>query len=119
MGIFGVGVVMAPALGPYLGGVMVEAWNWRSVFIVTVPMGAIGMALGLPFMPAGSYKGERPSFDWPAFSLLVAFLVLGLTAFADGPELGWDDTSITARFGLLLVVRLPIRRPRGLCERTS
>jgi len=103
MGIFGVGVVMAPALGPYLGGVMVEAWNWRSVFIVTIPMGAIGMALSLPFMPAGSYKGERPSFDWPAFALLVAFLVLGLTAFADGPELGWDDTSITARFGLCVL----------------
>ena len=66
-------------------------------------MGAIGMALSLPFMPAGFYKGERPSFDWPAFALLVAFLVLGLTAFADGPELGWDDTSITARFGLCVL----------------
>ena len=46
MGIFGVGVVLAPALGPYFGGVMVEAWDWRSV-LSTVPMGT-GIALNLP-----------------------------------------------------------------------
>ena len=37
MGIFGFGVVLAPAVGPSVGGLLVEWWGWRSIFFVVAP----------------------------------------------------------------------------------
>jgi len=37
IGIFGFGVVLAPAMGPVVGGVLVEHFGWRSIFFVVVP----------------------------------------------------------------------------------
>src|SRR6202521_4283703 len=50
MGLYGVGVVLAPAIGPALGGVLVEDFGWRSTFLV-----------GLPFLPRGHPHGQEVS----------------------------------------------------------
>ena len=45
MGIFGFGVVLAPAVGPAIGGALMEAFGWRSIFLLSVPFSAeIGRA---------------------------------------------------------------------------
>ena len=48
MGIFGFGVVLAPAIGPSFGGVMVEHLGWRSIFFFVVPFALWAMLLGGP-----------------------------------------------------------------------
>ncbi len=53
MGIFGVGVVLAPALGPSVGGVLVELYGWRSIFFVVVPFCAVAAVLARLFLPVG------------------------------------------------------------------
>jgi MFS transporter, DHA2 family, multidrug resistance protein len=98
MGVYGLGAVLSPALGPYFGGFLVEALSWRYVFFVGVPLASLGIALTLAFMPTPERKGPRPTFDFPAFVLLVTFLVCVLTAFTDGPRDGWNDTSVVIRF---------------------
>ena len=45
MGVFGFGVVLAPAVGPSIGGLLVEQFGWRSIFFVVLPFGALALAL--------------------------------------------------------------------------
>ena len=57
MGIFGFGVVLAPALGPSIGGVLVEWFGWRSIFFVVVPFGAMAAWLAQRYLPVGTPGG--------------------------------------------------------------
>ncbi|HET7796046.1 MAG TPA: DHA2 family efflux MFS transporter permease subunit [Rhizobacter sp.] len=82
MGIFGFGVVLAPALGPSIGGVLVEHFGWRSIFFVVVPFCLAAFALGLKYLPHTSPGAERVNqhrrpFDLPGL-LLLTVAVLGL-----------------------------------------
>ncbi len=100
MGLYGVGVVMAPAVGPFIGGLLVDGFGWRYVFFAGVPMAMIGILLSSMFLPSVATAPERPKFDWLGFGLLVVFLVSLLTAFTDGQIDGWRDTWVVSRFAI-------------------
>src|SRR5690606_4854098 len=51
MGLFGIGVVLAPALGPWVGGVLMDSFNWRFLFYLGIPFGVGGMLLAQLFLP--------------------------------------------------------------------
>lgn len=74
-GTFGAAMALAAALGPILGGVLVDALGWRSVFLANVPVlaGAALLALAVPRRRA---EPVRTAFDWPGSLLLTAALVL-------------------------------------------
>ena len=57
MGIFGFGVVLAPALGPSVGGVLVEWFGWRSIFFVVVPFCVVAAWLARRYLPVGTPGG--------------------------------------------------------------
>jgi EmrB/QacA subfamily drug resistance transporter len=66
MGIFGFGVVLAPAIGPSVGGVLVEWFGWRSIFFVVVPFCIAALWLARRYLPitapgdlAASRDGNR------------------------------------------------------------
>lgn len=98
MGLYGLGVVMAPGTSPFIGGLLVDFYGWRYTFYVTVPMGFLSVVLCNLFVPAGALAKERPRFDWPGYALLLAFLYCFMTAFADGQDLGWSSISVAGRF---------------------
>ncbi|HYZ33268.1 MAG TPA: DHA2 family efflux MFS transporter permease subunit [Crenalkalicoccus sp.] len=68
--IWGMGVMLGPILGPTLGGWLTESWNWRWVFYVNVPFGALAFLGLLVFMPRDE-PGERRGFDWLGFGTLA------------------------------------------------
>ena len=73
MGVFGLGVVFAPAIGPTLGGLMIEYFSWRYVFYISLPFCVIAAVLGLLFMPTpAACPSEIPPFDWLGFALLCS-----------------------------------------------
>ena len=78
MGVFGFGVVLAPAVGPSVGGILVEWWGWRSIFFVVTPFCLIAMAMARRYLPIGA-PGGRP-IDREGGRL--DFLGLGLIAVA-------------------------------------
>ncbi|MGZ8259443.1 MAG: DHA2 family efflux MFS transporter permease subunit [Caldimonas sp.] len=61
MGIFGFGVVLAPALGPSVGGVLVEWFGWRSIFFVVAPFCAVALAMALRYLPIDAPGGKPAS----------------------------------------------------------
>jgi EmrB/QacA subfamily drug resistance transporter len=60
MGIFGFGVVLAPAIGPSVGGVLVEWFGWRSIFFVVVPFCLVALALARRYLPMTGPGGVAP-----------------------------------------------------------
>lgn len=93
IGIFSIGVVLAPAFGPALGGVAVDLASWRLVFVATVPLAIAALAAASFLMPgADPDRGPaRRPLDWCGLSLLAVAVVSLLSAFAGGNRDGWDS----------------------------
>ncbi len=83
MGIFGFGVVLAPAMGPSIGGVLVEAFGWRSIFFVVVPFCVAALAMAHKYLPHSSPGSEGVNqhdrrFDLPGLLLLAVAVLAGM-----------------------------------------
>lgn len=100
MGVLGLGIVFAPAIGPTLGGIAIDMFSWRYVFFISLPLCAVAMVLGAVFMPTRRLPDRIPGFDWAGFGFLCVALLCLLTALADGQREGWTSDYIV----LLLVV---------------
>lgn len=85
-GLFTMGVVLAPALGPSVGGILLDWWGWRSIFFMVVPLCMVAFALALRWVPPTTPDGLRPgqdsraSLDWPGLALAT----LGTLALLNG-----------------------------------
>lgn len=82
MGIFGFGVVLAPAVGPTVGGVLVEHFGWRSIFFFVVPFALWAWWLARRYLPVAAPGGAAPggrggALDWIGLAL-AAVAVVGL-----------------------------------------
>jgi DHA2 family multidrug resistance protein len=101
MGLYAVGVVLAPALGPTLGGVIVDGFGWRAMFFMGVPFALFGLLLGLVFLPGPTPgAGPRRRFDGPGFALLVTALLALLTGLASGQREGWGSNRVMLELGI-------------------
>ncbi len=82
MGVFGFGVVLAPALGPSLGGVLVEWLGWRSIFFVVVPFCVLSIVLARRYLPVTAPGGVAANRNGAALDVrglaLLAVAVLSL-----------------------------------------
>ena len=121
MGVFGLGVVFAPAIGPTLGGLMIEYFSWRYVFYISLPFCALAAVLGLLFMPTRPIPREIPPFDWLGFALLCTALFGLMTAIADGQREGWDSDTIVLRLAVGVVASVAfilweLHTPRALLD---
>lgn len=92
LGIWAVGVMVGPALGPTLGGYLTEVLGWRSIFNVNLPIGAIGLLGASRILNADrpTAKATR-GFDLPGFLLLTSFLVSALLGLSKGNSEGWTS----------------------------
>ena len=70
MAIFGMGVMVGPILGPTLGGYLTDAYSWRWVFYVNVPVGVVAITGLLIFLPKAPIQPEL-NFDWTGFGVLA------------------------------------------------
>ncbi|MDB5200471.1 MAG: drug resistance transporter, EmrB/QacA subfamily [Chitinophagaceae bacterium] len=77
IGIWGLGIVMGPALGPTLGGILTQHFDWPSIFFVNIPIGLVTLLLSykyLRFLKAGQTNKEP--FDVGGFISLSVFLIV-------------------------------------------
>src|SRR6202167_2147292 len=92
-----IGVSMA--LGPVLGGALVDSGSWRSIFWVNVPVGLAAIALTARFVPES--KAPRARRVDPVGQLLVIVLLAGTVyAIIEGPSHGWLSGEILGLFAL-------------------
>lgn len=103
MGLFGMSVILGPALGPTLGGIMIDQFNWRYIFYVAVPICAIAILMGSLFLPERDERTARVRFDWFGFALLVTALAAVLTGLSNGQREGWQSDYIVALFTIAVL----------------
>ncbi len=83
------------ALGPIVGGLLLEHFWWGSVFLVNVPIAALGFALALPLVPdSKNPRAQRP--DIAGSLLSIAGLGLLLYAIIEAPVHGWTSARVLA-----------------------
>ncbi|MBV8685440.1 MAG: DHA2 family efflux MFS transporter permease subunit [Alphaproteobacteria bacterium] len=87
MGMFGMGVMIGPILGPVLGGWLTENFSWRWVFLVNLPVGIVCTLLLLRFMPSSAVTRRR--FDLFGFALLALALGSFQIMLDRGEQLDW------------------------------
>jgi MFS family permease len=80
------------ALGPSLGGVLMDAYGWRSVFWVNVPIGLVAIAAGQVLLPRSRHLTQQQGGDLTGFALLAAAVLSGLLALSglSGMPLPWS-----------------------------
>jgi EmrB/QacA subfamily drug resistance transporter len=86
----------APVVAPALGGFITTYISWRWNFLLNVPLGVIGAALALRFVP-NSVADARPRMDWPGFAysaLALTALLYGLQSLSQARVDGWWSGSL-------------------------
>jgi MFS family permease len=108
------------ALGPVVGGALVDSVGWRAVFFVNVPIGALAIVLTAVWVPES--RAPRPRrLDLGGQLLVIAALAALTYAIIEGPRSGWGSAEIIGLFACFAVcaaalVAYELRRPEPLLE---
>jgi MFS transporter, DHA2 family, multidrug resistance protein len=121
MGIYSVGLVLAPTLGPIAGGWAVDGLGWRWVFFLPMPACVLALMLGPILMPTKALPPRLPSFDWLGFALVALSIAALLDALSNGQRRGWESDAILLRFLVSAAacagfVTWQLRAPRPLLD---
>jgi EmrB/QacA subfamily drug resistance transporter len=93
---------LAVAIGPMLGGFLLEHFSWHSVFWVNVPVAMIALVLGAFIVPT-SRDPEQSRLDPIGAVLSIIGLATLLFAIIEGPEKGWSSDLVIGAFAIAAV----------------
>jgi EmrB/QacA subfamily drug resistance transporter len=105
--VLGIANMVAPALGPTLGGYIIENFDWRLIFLINIPIGVVGTVLSFILLGESEPKSAK-RFD--LVGLLTSSAGLGCVLYVLGKEnVNWGDLSnvilmITGCFSLLMFI---------------
>jgi len=110
--------VMAPALGPVVGGLLVTQLSWRWIFYVNVPLGIVAFAFGFFFLREHREPTAGP-FDAAGFVLSGGGLALVLYALSEGPFRGWRSpvvlgAAVAGIVAFALLAWVELRQPHPM-----
>lgn len=100
LGVWSATVGLAAAIGPLAGGVLIHWLGWRSVFLINVPVGLLGLLMARKLIPQVAGRGGRLHL----YSHLAGVVMLAALSFVliQGPVYGWTSARIVA--GLLVTL---------------
>ena len=118
MSIVGVPMLLAPVLGPVIGGAIVQNLSWRWIFFVNLPVGIAGLLLARRLLPAGRAVGrasadgqERPVLDWRGLALVspgVGAIVFGISEYGAHRTFATLSAWLPLALGVLAVVAFAV-----------
>jgi EmrB/QacA subfamily drug resistance transporter len=113
IGVWGAVIGFSQALGPLLGGVLVDSLSWRAIFWINVPFGIAAFVMAMRFVPES--KAPHPRRLDPIGQTMVLVLLATVTyGIIEGPSRGWGSLEIVACFvvGAAALVGLLTYEPR-------
>ena len=116
MSAIGVPMLLGPALGPVLGGLLLDAASWRWLFLVNLPIGLLTLALAARLLPADPPPRPAQRLDRLGLALLspgLALLVHGLSETASSGSVASAQALAPAVAGVALVAAFVVHALRG------
>jgi EmrB/QacA subfamily drug resistance transporter len=120
IGMWGATIGISLALGPVLGGALVQGVDWRAIFWINIPVGLLALVLTMRFVPES--RAPRPRRLDPVGQMLVIVLLASLTyAIIEAPSTGWLSHQtiglfVVAAASLAVLLPYEARREEPLLE---
>jgi DHA2 family multidrug resistance protein len=117
--VFGVAVVVAPVVGPTLGGWISDNWSWQWCFLINAPVGVLAMALIAVLLrePKRQQKQQGYGFDVIGFILVATFLGALEVVLDRGLEDDWFASTFIVTFSVVCAVAFVLMIPWELSRR--
>jgi DHA2 family multidrug resistance protein len=104
--IFGIGLMIGPAIGPVMGGFITDNFSWHWIFFINVPIGIVGAFLSWSIVPNLDAAVKPKKMDWWG----IIFLIVGLSSlqyfFEEGANKYWFESSEITFFFFLAIIGL-------------
>lgn len=102
LAIWGMGVMIAPVVGPSLGGYLTDTLSWRWTFFINIPVGMVSALLALRFVPDSPIRQRQ--MNWTSYAAL-AIAIAGVQIVLDrGAEKDWFDSPQILAVSLMAVL---------------
>jgi MFS transporter, DHA2 family, multidrug resistance protein len=109
MAVFGMGVVLAPIVGPVIGGWITDNWNWRWIFYINVPVGAVAFLLAVLFIHDPSYiRSSRIHIDRWGLALITVGLGSLQIVLDKGEREDWFSSNLIVILSVIAAVALTL-----------
>jgi DHA2 family multidrug resistance protein len=109
MAIFGLGAMVGPAIGPTLGGYIVDNFSWPLIFYINIPLGIIAFLMTLMFIPNPHFlQKPKGGLDWAGLALLSAGLASLQYVLERGQHDDWYSSSGIWILTIVAVVSLTV-----------
>ncbi|MGI5336480.1 MFS transporter [Streptomyces sp. CA-181903] len=92
------------AVAPVIGGLLVDLTQWRYLFLINVPIGAIALFLCRTRLPADPPRTSLSGIDWTGAGLLVLTLAVVNYGLTRGEDQGWGSAATLAQLGVGVVL---------------
>jgi DHA2 family multidrug resistance protein len=121
MAVFGMAVVLGPAVGPTLGGYIVDHYSWPWIFFINLPVGALGMFMVSSFVHEdeeilranhAQAEREKKNVDWVGIVLLAVGLALVQYVLEEGTRDDWFESHTISgclALGIVALIAFVIR----------
>ncbi len=108
MSIFGVGIIIAPIIGPVLGGWITDNYNWHWIFYINVPIGFLAVILANMFVedPPFARKKEGQKIDFLGFGFLIIWLVCLQIGLDKGQNADWFNSPMICSLFVVSIIAM-------------
>src|ERR1035437_1006086 len=107
MGFWGLGIVVAPILGPVLGGYLTDSYSWRWVFYINIPVGIASIVMTKMFIFDPPYlKQEKPRIDYWGIGMLAVGMGALQIVLDKGQEEDWFSSHMIAILAVISAVTI-------------
>jgi MFS transporter, DHA2 family, multidrug resistance protein len=112
MALFGMAVMLGPAFGPTLGGVIIDNWTWPWIFYINIPVGILGLFLVQRFVHEpedimranrAAAEEQRKNVDWSGITLLCVGLGALQYVLEEGQRNDWFDSRLITALALVAI----------------
>jgi len=119
MGIFGIGVSFAPAIGPTLGGWLTENLGWNWIFFINVPVGTLLTVSSIFLLVEKPFKRSLLPFNFISFLFISVATVSTLIVLSKGQQYGWFTSNFIAFLTLIAIIGYFLYFASDLFSRTK
>jgi DHA2 family multidrug resistance protein len=104
--IFGMGIIVGPAIGPVMGGWLTDNLGWRWIFYINLPLGLLAVLMAWTFLPTDNKKemNRAGTVDWTGIGLLAVGLACFQIMLEEGQQEGWFESDFILTVTSLSVV---------------